>query len=77
MKYLPKARVFHARRFHLTLYFQQFKQFCTANWDFILEEGVFLVEKNMADAHSERFDGMLLAIAQQCEGGIAEVQKAD
>lgn len=30
--------------------------------------------KNMADSHSERFDGMLLAIAQQCEGGIAEVR---
>lgn len=30
--------------------------------------------KNMTDSHSERFDGMLLAIAQQCEGGIAEVR---
>ena len=28
----------------------------------------------MADSHSERFDGMLLAIAQQCEGGITEVR---
>ena len=27
----------------------------------------------MTDSHSERFDGMLLAIAQQCEGGINEV----
>lgn len=28
----------------------------------------------MADANAERFDGMLLAIAQQCEGGITEVR---
>lgn len=35
---------------------------------------VFLwLDKNMADSHSERFDGMLLAIAQQCEGGINEL----
>lgn len=27
----------------------------------------------MADANAERFDGMLLAIAQQCEGGITEL----
>ena len=39
-----------------------------------LSGNVFLwLDKNMADSHSERFDGMLLAIAQQCEGGINEV----
>ena len=27
----------------------------------------------MSEADLERFDGMLLAIAQQCEGGIGEV----
>lgn len=31
------------------------------------------LRKKMTDSHSERFDGMLLAIAQQCEGGINEV----
>jgi len=28
----------------------------------------------MSEADNERFDGMLMAMAQQCEGGIYEVK---
>lgn len=31
----------------------------------------------MSSADPERFDGMLIAIAQQCEGGIQEVSQCE